>query len=115
LTLCGSITCGGRGRPNLSLVRNNFTPRRAIAADNDQAGSHLTESFIADFLPTAAVVSSILAVERLFGSGEETEDDGRFFIIEAGFDEQTTELDFAPGIEPAFDISYPLHPSLILP
>jgi hypothetical protein len=115
LTLCGSITCGGRNRPNLNLVRNNFTPQHAIAAGNDQTGSHLTEGFIADFLPTPPVVSSILAVERLFGSGQETEDDGRFFISETGFDEQTTELNFAPGIEPAFDISYPLHPSLILP
>jgi len=77
--------------------------------------SHLTEGFIADFLPTPAVVSAIFAVKCPLGGGEETENNGRLFISETGFDDQTTELNFAPGIEPAFDISYPLHPSLILP
>ena len=77
-------------------------------------GSHLIEGFIADFLPAPAVVSAIFAVKCPFGGGQETEDDGGLFIVEAGFDDQTTELNFAPGIEPAFDISYPLHPSLIL-
>jgi len=74
-----------------------------------------TEGLIADFLPTPAGVGCILAIEDTFGGGQETENYGGLFVGEAGFDDKAAELNFAPGIEPAVGINYPLHLNSILP
>jgi hypothetical protein len=72
-----------------------------------------TEGLIADFFPAAARLGGILAAQYPFGGGQETEDDSRFLISETGFDDKSAELNFAPGIEPAIGINYPLHPNSI--
>jgi hypothetical protein len=72
-----------------------------------------TEGLIADFLPTPAGLGCTLAVEHPFGSGEQAENYRVLFIGETGFDDKSTELDLAPGIEPAIGINDSLHPSSI--
>ena len=67
------------------------------------------EGLIANFLPAAARLSGILTAQRMPGGGQEAENDGRFFVGETGFDNKSTELDLAPGIEPALSINDPLH------
>jgi hypothetical protein len=57
----------------------------------------------------------MLAAQDPFGCGENTENDGGRFAGEAGLDDETAELDFVPGIEPAFGISDAPHPNLIAP
>jgi hypothetical protein len=74
-----------------------------------------TEGLIADFLPAAARLGGILATQHPFGGGQETEDDGGLFIGETGLNDKSAELNFAPGIEPAIGINYPLHLNSILP
>jgi len=73
----------------------------------------MTEGFVSDFFPAAAGFTCVLANQHLFGGGQETKDNGWLFIAEAGLDDEAAELDFAPGIKPAFGVNYPLHLSSV--
>ena len=57
----------------------------------------------------------MLAREYAFGGGEQAEDDGGFFIGEAGLDDEATELDFAPGSAAALGVSGALHLHQVAP
>jgi hypothetical protein len=74
----------------------------------------LTESLIANFLPTPSRLGRVLAVECPLGSGQESEDNSWFLITETGFNDKSAELNLAPGIEPTVGINYPLHLNPIL-
>lgn len=53
----------------------------------------------------------MLTAKDPFGGGEQAEDYGGLFVGQAGLDDETAELDFMPGIEPAFGISDAPHPN----
>jgi hypothetical protein len=77
--------------------------------------SAVSERFIANFLPSSARLGGILATQYTSGGGQQTKNHSGLFVCEAGFDNESTELDLAPGIEPAIGVSYPLHLTSVPP
>ncbi len=57
----------------------------------------------------------MVAAEHPFGGGEQAENHGGLFSIQARFDDEAAELDLAPGVAPAFGVSDALHSTLIAP
>ena len=57
----------------------------------------------------------MLAAQDPFGGGENAEQNGRLLAVETGLDDETAELDFMPGIEPAPGVSDAPHANLIPP
>jgi hypothetical protein len=71
----------------------------------------LPEGLVPEFLPAAAGVGGMLTAQDPFGGGEQAEDYRGLFVAQAGLDDEATELDLVPGIEPAIGISDAPHPN----
>ena len=71
----------------------------------------LAKGLIAEVFPALAGLGGMGAPEDALGRFEQAEDDGGFFIGQAGLDNEAAELDFAPSIAAAFGVSYAAHPN----
>ena len=63
------------------------------------------KGLVADFLPSSPHMLSGIAGKGSLCGGQETKDDDRLFVGKSGFDDKSAELDFAPGIRPAVEIT----------
>jgi hypothetical protein len=70
----------------------------------------LAKGLSTEVFPTLAGLGGMRAAEHALGRFEQAEDDGGFFLGQAGLDDEAAELDFAPSIAAAFGVSYAAHP-----